>query len=189
MLKSFVTAQRSFSRPLLVSKALTSDACPSSILFLHISPTCEKELTRTDHCTAWADFSRRTLTVVQENRTIEGKPNVGSIESFNQAWVFGSESRRHCPLQIVSVRNAPEGYPLPRSAVHSWFDATELPAAMFSSNDQPPKQASRVTLAATLAAPTILNLESAFEVTVKFIPGNSLDKYASYVVVVPSAST
>jgi hypothetical protein len=61
--------------------------------------------------------------------------------------------------------------------------------AAFSSKTQPSKQVSRVTLAATLAAPTILNFESALEVTVKLIPGNSLDKYASYVVVVPSAST
>lgn len=50
-------------------------------------------------------------------------------------------------------------------------------------------QASLVTFAATLAAPTILNLASALAVTVKAMPGNSPDKYFSYVVVVPSAST
>ena len=50
-------------------------------------------------------------------------------------------------------------------------------------------QASRVTLAATLAAPTILNFESALVVTVKLIPGNIEERYFSYVVVVPNAST
>ena len=40
-------------------------------------------------------------------------------------------------------------------------------------------QASRVTLAATLAAPTILNFESALVVTVKLIPWKMEDKYAS----------
>jgi hypothetical protein len=91
--------------------------------------------------------------------------------------------------RVTAVPNTPEGYPLPRSAVHSWFDAMEMLAVTFSSKTQPSKQASRVTLAATLAAPTILNFESALEHTVKLIPGNSLDKYASYVVVVPNAST
>lgn len=50
-------------------------------------------------------------------------------------------------------------------------------------------QASLVTFAATLAAPTILNLASALVETVNAMPGNNPDKYFSYVVVVPSAST
>jgi len=78
----------------------------------------------------------------------------------------------------------PEGYPDPKSVLH--------PSLLFfrlSSKYHPSMQASLVTFAATLAAPTILNLASALVVTVKAMPGNSPDKYFSYVVVVPSAST
>jgi hypothetical protein len=40
-----------------------------------------------------------------------------------------------------------------------------------------------------LAAPTILNFESALAVTVKAMPGNSPERYFSYVTVFPRAST
>jgi len=78
----------------------------------------------------------------------------------------------------------PDGYPDPKSVLHS-----SLPFLELSSKYHPSMQASLVTLAATLAAPTILNLASALVVTVNAMPGNNPDRYFSYVVVVPSAST
>lgn len=78
----------------------------------------------------------------------------------------------------------PDGYPDPSADPHGDSVCPSL-----SSKYHPSTHASRVTLAATLAAPTILNLESAFVVTVNWIPGNRDDKYFSYVVVVPRAST
>lgn len=72
----------------------------------------------------------------------------------------------------------PDGYPLPNSAaqiVSSEFESLSLSVSASvavvlvvgaSSNTQPSIHASLVTFAATLAAPTILNLESALEVTV-----------------------
>jgi len=47
----------------------------------------------TDHFTERAFFSKITFTVVQEKRTIFGKPNTGSIAVFSQACVFGSEEK------------------------------------------------------------------------------------------------
>ena len=58
-----------------------------------------------------------------------------------------------------------------------------------SSNTQPSIHASRVTFAATLAAPTILNFESALGVTVKEMPGNRAERFASQTFGGPSAST
>lgn len=70
----------------------------------------------------------------------------------------------------------PEGYPLP-SVVLQLLSVPGL--STDSSNTQPSIHASRVTFAATLAAPTILNLESALLVTVKSIPGKREERYAS----------
>ena len=50
-------------------------------------------------------------------------------------------------------------------------------------------QASRVTLAATLAAPTILNFKSASVVTLKLIPEDIEERNLSYVIVLANAST
>ncbi len=50
----------------------------------YVSYTC--------HVTACASFSKTTLTVVHENRTREGKPNVGSMEDLIHACVLGSKS-------------------------------------------------------------------------------------------------
>jgi len=61
----------------------------------------------------------------------------------------------------------PEGYPDPVAELH--FDSLLPPS---SSKVHDSIQASRVTFAATLAAPTILNFESALLVTVKSMPGN-----------------
>ena len=46
------------------------------------------------HLTECASFSSTTLMVVHENRTSEGKPNVGSTDFLIQAWVFGSVQSR-----------------------------------------------------------------------------------------------
>lgn len=89
-----------------------------------------------------------------------------------------------CPPGVEIEEMSPEGYPDPSCESHGCFVWPSL-----SSKYQPSTQASRVTLAATLAAPTILNLESALVVTVKLMPGNREERYLSYVVVVPSAST
>ena len=67
-----------------------------------------------------------------------------------------------------TVCSSPEGYPLP-SSKSGFKESFTFPS--FSSNTHPCKQASLMTLAATLAAPTILNLESALLVTVKSMPG------------------
>ena len=67
-----------------------------------------------------------------------------------------------CPLGIKI------DYPEPSSEPHG--DWSVWPSV--SSKCQPSIQASRVTLAATLDALTILNFESTLVVTVKLIPGN-----------------
>lgn len=92
MLRSFVTAQRPFSRPVALPKALTRDSVPSSILRRW---PCQYERNTgvkkgTYHFTLCPRFSRSVLTVVQEKRTSLGKPNVGSKESLSQACVLGS---------------------------------------------------------------------------------------------------
>ena len=43
-----------------------------------------------NHLTECASLSNTTLIVVHENRTSEGKPNVGSTEFLIQLFVFGS---------------------------------------------------------------------------------------------------
>ena len=70
----------------------------------------------------------------------------------------------------------PEGYPLPVSPAHractDAFSVASDEGACSSSYTHPSIHASRVTLAATLAAPTILNFWSAFAWTVKDMSGN-----------------
>ena len=65
---------------------------------------------------------------------------------------------------IPNLFDVPDGYPEPSS--------TSEDLKCDSSNTHPSKQASRVTLAATLAAPTILYLKSALDSTVNWMLGN-----------------
>jgi len=102
------------------------------------------------HFTVWASFSNICFTVAHENRTIFGYPNVRSRWLSSQAFVFGSD-----------------GYPEPTFLLH--ISASLM--SIVSSNIHPSMHSSRVTLAATLAAPTIVNLESALAATVNEIPG------------------
>jgi hypothetical protein len=124
------------------------------------------DIAATHHCTLCASFSSTTLTVVQEKRTIEGNPNVRSKDVLIHACVFGSiiSDFNIFPHEAQLTRYEPDGYPLPSSLAQ--LDDSEVILPSSSSNIHPSIHASRVTLAATLAAPTILNLESAFAVTV-----------------------
>jgi hypothetical protein len=75
-------------------------------------------------------------------------------------WGLGTRSAL---TDVLNAKFVPEGYPEPRGLVQTEFSESVLS----SSQTQPSMQASLVTLAAILAAPTILNFESAFVSTVK----------------------
>jgi hypothetical protein len=161
-----------------LSKALVKDAWPSSVLYnVQVS-----QFPKTERFLRLLPFYIMRRLLKNHLDCSPREPNNGrkTKRRFN-CCLKPSLSCRICRGNVGTCKKRreskypPEGYPDPSSEVQV-FPAL---VAVSSSKVQFSMQASRVTLAATLAAPTILYLLSALAVTVNLIPGNRDERYDS----------
>lgn len=115
MCNSLAVFHRVLSTSFGDSNSVKTAVCVSSILGHTVITRGSHYMgTPTHHLILYACLSNNTFTVAHENRTNDGKPNIGSTTDFSQPCVFGSK-RGVLPSvhKIQGDTDVPLGYPLP----------------------------------------------------------------------------